>query len=221
VKNTVNRFSLKPREGPPPAIRRLLNDTEGVKIKSIKVGRKPIVKNVERLLNGISFGKFGKVKRKLGYDDVYHNYLIVELENGKKVKIEKNHVVESSEAKENDYQNEIRDIPVDKNVDMKTLLSNASHNDKDFYQYDASNKNCQNFTKEVVERNNFKPEDDKAKEILNPQDARSLIDSLGSLKGVPKKITDLAAGLDRAVYGNGIRNKKLTVNQLFDFVNNQ
>lgn len=139
--------------------------------------------------------------------------------NGKKIKIEKNHVVETFDATSDDYKNEIREIPVKHNVDIKGLLSNASHNDKDFWQYDASNKNCQIFTKEVVERNNLTPENNTTKEILNPQDGISLINSLGALKGVPRKITDLASGLDRAVHGNGMKNKNVTVQQLFNHFN--
>jgi hypothetical protein len=48
---------------------------------------------------------------------------------------------------------------------MKTLLGNASRNDKDFWIYDPATSNCQGFTKEVIERNNLTPANREAKEI--------------------------------------------------------
>lgn len=224
MKSAISRFSLTPRNGPSPSIRKLVNDNQGVEVRSIKVGRKPIVKGVERLLNVISFGGFGRVKKKLNYDQIYHNYLIVELANGKKIKLEKNHVVEAKDVSDDDYKHEVRSVNMnaDNKIDMKELLGNASKNDAGFWKYDAKDKNCQVFTKEVVERNGLQPADSKAAEILDPQDGKALIDSLGALQGVPKVVTDLASGIDRAVYGNGLGGKyggKLTVKQLFDLAN--
>lgn len=209
---------MKPRNTPSPSIRKLMEETQGVPIKNIKVGRKPIMSNVEKVMNILSFGKLNKTKKKLGIDDIYHNYLILELTDGRKIKIEKNHVVESKNAGKEDYSNEIHDIPIDKHVDIKSLLDTASRGDKDFWYYNAANNNCQVFTKEVVERNGLQPNDKATKEVLNPQDGESLINSLGALKGIPNIVTDLAAGADRAIYGNGVK-RNITVKQIFDYVN--
>jgi hypothetical protein len=228
----LDRYSLQPREGPSPALRKFGIDNVGVKIKSIQIARKPIISGVSKFLNIISFGNFDKTRRKLGYNDVYHNYLLVELENGKKVKLEKNEIVEVKPSSSEDYTTEVHNIPVNKDIDINSLLSNATklpsgRKDPDFWKYSARDRNCQQFTKEVIERNGLQPEDKNGQEVLNPQDAKKLVDSLGVLKGIPQITTDLAGGVDRFINGNGLSSKnckckhggKLTVNKLFDIVN--
>ena len=215
----INRFSLKPRNTASPAVRKFMEDNKGVNIRSIRVGRKPIVGGIEKMLNVLSFGNFGKVKKRLKYDDVLHSYILVELENGKVVKIEKNATVEIKDVSRDDYKNELHDIPVNKSIDIQTMLGNSSRGDKDFYLYSARNNNCQIFVKEIVERNGLTPTDKDGQEAIDPQNSEALINSLGKLKGLPQHVTDLAGGLDRAIYGNGLHKKMISVDDLFKAIN--
>lgn len=176
------------------------------------------------MANIISFGAFDKVKRRLGYDDIYHNYLIVKLKNGKTYKMEKNHVVNIEPIKASDLTNQTKNIPLNGvNTDLQTLINNASKNDSKFWRYDPADKNCQWFAHDILKDNNLDKNvtDKETQEIINPQDGKALIDSLGALKNVPKAITDLAAGLDTLVAGKGLKKNNLSVQRLFDMLNGQ
>ncbi len=215
---------MKPREGAPPAIRKIVDDYRGIPITKISIARKPVQKGISKFFDAVSLGNFGKTKKKLGYDDVYHNYLLITLANGKMIKLEKNQVVQSSEASPDDYKSEHRDIPVDKNVDLNQFIDASARKDpKGFWHYKPDSANCQNFTEDLVRDNGFDRNitDQRTKEILDPQDGKALIHSLGKLEGVPQRVTDLAAGFDRAIHGSGfrLRGGKLTVKQLFGLAN--
>jgi len=78
------------------------------------------------------------------------------------------------------------------------------------------------FTEEVIKRNNLdKNLDSQTKEIVKPQDAKTLVNSLGHLKGVPKAITDLVASIDHVYYGSNRNSSshELTVDDFFSIVN--
>ncbi len=214
--NFVNRrvgLALQgPRTGPTARFSKFLSTEAGSQpIKSIKIARKPIMPGVQKILNFLSFGKFSKTAAKLKYDSVYHNYLLIETTDGKKYKVEKNHIIEASNATENDYKNEHYDIPVHRNLNLKDMVQKASHRDKAFWQYDGKKDNCQKFTEEMLDDNGLLSPalDSKVREIAKPQDAKALIDSLGVFSPVPKLVTDTAASFDRAVYGDGVHFERL------------
>ena len=202
-------------------MRSFINREGNKSIKSMYVARQPVHSGIQKFLDVLSFGNYSKRKKKLGYDDVYHNYLIVELENGKKYKIEKNHVVETREASKSDLSNEKYLVPLlDRDIKLDKLIGNAAKDDSKFWRYDPANKNCQWFVQDVLENNGLDRNitDKKAKEVVKPQDGIALLDSLGSLSTVPKMVTDFTASADTYIYGQGIK-KKITVDQLFDLAN--
>ena len=207
------------RDGPPPAVRDFLKRQGDKKITHMYIGRTPIHSAINTFLNALSFGALNKTRKKLGYDDIYHNYLLVRTSDGRLWKLEKNHVVRAVPASSADTKNEIHSIPVDKDIDINTLISTASRGDKEFWKYNPRDKNCQWFAKDIIVGNNLdKNVDNETREVIQPQSGDKLLDSLGALKEVPKGITDFASGLDTLVYGQGIK-KKITVDQLFDLAN--
>jgi hypothetical protein len=142
--------------------------------------------------------------KNLGYDELWHQYMLVKFKDGTIKKIEKNHVVEDSNVSKKDLDNVQVHIPVNKSLTGKQLIENASLNDDSFWQYDPSKSNCQIFVRNVVDRNNLLPQIDSSK-VLGTQNAQKLIDSLpGPLKDIPIVITNLASAGDKIVYGEGI-----------------
>jgi len=179
----------------------VLESTRDKKVKKIVIGRKPVLSFVERALDTLSFGGYSKKKKELGYDDVFHNYAIVHFEDGNKIKIERNHRIEASQVSDKDYKNDTHyevPIPEDKNLNLETMIDNASKNEKDYWIYRASINNCQNFTKGLIEKNDLVPKDPK---ILVNQESEKLIDTLVGKETVPNYVTDLANKLDRTIYG--------------------
>ena len=204
IKNEFHRrvdlFKQGPRKGPPRRFTDFLDETADKKIVSIKVGRKPVLKPIQKALNYLSLGGYEKMKKKLKYDDTFHNFLLVELSDGTRVKLEKNHVVEFFPARSDDYKAENYSVPVSKDLNLKEMIQNASDGDDKFWRYSAAHKNCQDFTTRMITKNELVP--DKPV-IVENQDASKIIDTLPGGALIPNLVTDTAASLDRAVYGDG------------------
>lgn len=212
----VKFSTMGPRKELPKRFTDFLNKEGSEPLVSLEIARKPIERPVEKALNVLSFGGFDAAKKKLGYDNVYHNFMIGKTASGKQYVFHKNHVIESRPATAADLKTERYDIPLptDKTTTIKDLVDTAINSDsgkpateasrRRFVQYDPSTANCQVFTSDVVFDNGLMPSDPKALNLLEPQDAPKLMDSLGPLKPIGKFVTDTAAVLDRARYGDGI-----------------
>lgn len=203
VKRRVDLVRQGPRETETARFKKFIEKEGGQNIKNIYVNREPVVSGVKKAVNLLTFGGLEKARKKLGYDDVYHNYMIVETDDGKKFRVEKNHVVEAKETKQTGQHK----IPLNKATKLGELIKNAEGgHPKEFYQYNPVGQNCQNFTDDIVKRNDLlKNVDDKTKKILEPQDAHNLLK--GPLSALPKVITDLAGSFDRGIHGDGIKRK--------------
>jgi len=158
-----------------------------------------------------------KKAKELGYDDVLHSYLIVTLTDGSQHVVHKNEVVESRPATQADYRYEHYPIPLpaDKTLTLKDLVLTAATTDQGvaasadsqrrFWQYDSRQDNCQAFVKSVVLDSGLVPVDDpRALELLQPQDAGALVDTLKGYAGIPKLVTDTSATLDRFKWGDEV-----------------
>lgn len=218
----VKNFIKGPREYAPPSFQHFLNQYGSIPIVSIAVARKPIKSGIKYLADIISHGKFSERRRQLGYDDVFHNYLLVTLNNGLVVLLEKNQVWTGRLAKPNDFQN-VHPIRLLKHENMNEMFYNASKRGKDFWIYHPSESNCQIGVKDLIDSNGLNKNLNKAtEEIVNPQDGKALLDTLGKLRNVPAAITDLAGRLDRLYEGGSLNQQKhpmLSVHQFFDIIN--
>jgi len=165
-------------------------------IKDITIERAPLQGYVTKTLDALSRGGFSRAKKRLGYDDVMHDSMMVTLNDGKKYRLEKNHVVEAYPVTGLQAHTVKNKVPLKGKTNLKELMGNASRNDSDFWQYDPSGKNCQQFVEDVVVRNKLETESK-----FERQDAKALIGSLGGLSDVPKLLTDVAAVGDRLIGG--------------------
>lgn len=193
-----------PRTSASTRFQAFLDKNEGNPVTKVQLGRKPIVSAVHKALDAISLGRFSKTAKKLNYDKVYHNYLLVTLADGKTYKLEKNETVIEKPAIKSDFENELYNIPTkDKKLTVKEMITKASEgNESRFYKYRADSDNCQRFTRDVIEKNGLLPDDIKPMEI---QDAKTMVGSLPGAAMIPNAVTDLAAVADRVVHGDGMR----------------
>lgn len=194
-----------PRTSASTRFQQFLDKNEGNPVVKVQLGRKPIVGAVHKALDTLSLGGFSKAAKKLNYDKVYHNFLLVTLADGKTYKLEKNETVIEKPANKGDYANEVWDIPLKGRSDLtlKQMVETASKgNTERFYKYRADSDNCQRFTRDMVEKNGLMPDDDKAMEI---QDAKKMVGALPGASLIPNAVTDAASIADRALYGDGIQ----------------
>lgn len=209
-------LDFKPRDNTPTSrFQNFMDNNNDKKIVSVEVGRTPIYSGIEKAMNILSFGKFDKTKRRLDYDEVYHQYMIVNFDDGTNAKIERNHVVENKKVTDEDRKNIFVEIPTeDKDLTVKRLINNSALNNDSFWKYDASKSNCQLFVRDLINTNGLLPDVDTEK-ILETQDAKQLVDSIPEpLRDIPLVITNIASAADKVVYGAGITTDKLVISRL-------
>ena len=112
-------------------------------IKSLTVYRTPISGILEGALNLISFGKFADLKRKYGFDRLFHLALIANVGN-KNLVIEKNEVINVSTTYKTNSNTETMNIPLNGKVfSVNEMLENTRQKigDKLFFDYHYLNNN--------------------------------------------------------------------------------
>lgn len=140
----------------PYRVRRFIEDNGNKRIESITVYRQPIMSVISKLLNILSLGRFDEARNKIGYDDLYHLYMIVQLNDDSRAIIEKIQDVNVTD------DIKTRDANTDSIViDMKgrqptlfELLDNTRKGmgDSRFYNYNFAS-NCQDFLLAILQYN--------------------------------------------------------------------
>ena len=205
----MSLFLRGPRKHPTYRLEHFLNEQKGKKVTSMHIGKKPIISPVHKILDLLSLGGFSRVKKKLGYDDVYHQYLLTGLDDGTFHKLERNHIIENVKANNDDFSHGLIDTPVTgKELYLDEMIKKAADDNPDFWQYRGRSNNCQYFTRDMVEKNGLMP---KGSKELVPQDGKALLDSLPeAVRWIPDAVTDFAGAADRAtsMVANGIGEKR-------------
>jgi len=161
------------------------------KITSMAVGRTPIAKAVDIGFDIMSGGKFGEAKKKLGVDNFFHLFLII---NGK-YRIEKNETVnELSYSKSEKEEN--MNVPV-KELTIDELIQRSSKGiEKDFWlNYNPLQNNCQQWVLKVLTKNDLITSEIRS--FVN-QDMEALLKELPhELPEQAQQITDVASFVNR------------------------
>lgn len=161
-------------------------------IESLKVVRVPIYKTLDLAVDVMSGGKFGEIKKRLGYDKFFHLFVVI---NGKHA-LEKNELfnVKSYTPQKDE---ESVDVPLtNKGITISDFLKNASEGDeKAFYRdYDAFGANCQQMVIRLLSKNH----------LLTPtiqsfvkQDVETFVKELKPTAKRAKNITNVASVVNR------------------------
>ena len=91
--------------------RKTLEQYGNFPIKSLTICRTPIMKVLDKTLNFLSLGKFSELKKKYGFDELYHLQLVANVDN-KNVVIEKNEVININTSFKNDSKTQTYQIPL-------------------------------------------------------------------------------------------------------------
>jgi hypothetical protein len=216
----------------PKKVRQILEQVGDNPVLKIQLGRTPVEAVLILFLNLVSSWKFSKKQLELGYDEIYHNYLLITIQNEKGpnvlqtmitaaedaisstvFKLEKAHRVRLMKPVFPTEFVDVYNIPLtpNKTFTLNRLITAASNIDKHFFSYDAANNNmCQTFVENIVDINGLTSNivDDVTRIALKPQDAKALIATLGSRSDIVKRITDLGGTLDKWVFDRKIKWKK-------------
>lgn len=178
------------------------NEYGWLSISKIFICREPIMKGVEWFINAVSFGKYERAKKDMGYDQIFHLYFMILLNNGMWILLEKNQqpVLKPSDiSKLNSSQHMGVFIP--NTITLKDFIDNSikTMGSNEFFIYDGLSSNCQKFVTDVLISNHLWAT--KYDLFVNQSINESLKDVSG-LKTVMRKITDLGA-ITNQILGKG------------------
>ena len=131
----------------PGVIDKLIKQYGDKKVLQVVILRKPVNTGVQKLLNLITLGGYNKAKKEMNYDEVYHLYLNITLDNGKTIGIEKNQRVGVASAGFPTSGVEPSNmLKLSCSVLLKDMIEKAEQAGGDtFYRYNAVTANCQKF----------------------------------------------------------------------------
>ena len=221
-----------PEKKLPSSIQPTFEKYKNFKILSAQLRREPILAFVDKFINLISFGKFNQAKKDLGYDKMFHLSLILQLENGPKLLVEKNERINMTTSFKDGPQVQyypaqgVLTIPGNPTLGEfyeKTLQTVGDHQ---FFTYNAFQQNCQAFIADLLRSNGaLTPE---AQNFVM-QDAQTLIKQLPFYVSKVAQFATDTAGRVRQFFGFGGRSqskrsagasKKVTRRKKFqDFMN--
>lgn len=199
VQNTINyvsKYSLEKLRSRPPQMNELLKKYGNNRITKISVCRQELMGASKYLTNTLTLGTFEKNRKRLNYDKVYHLYMVIYLDNGVSVGIEKNERINiwynpikpkktpTSECEERSVINR----PTLDNF----ILNGEKKGGRNFYRYSAFRDNCQKFVNDLTTSNGL----NLSKFVL--QDAGALLEP--RFRKLALGITDIA-GMARYIVG--------------------
>ena len=188
----------------PLAITNFLKQHGDEQIKRIIICRSPLAPMFMKIGTWLTSGDFDKQKERLSYDEIFHLYMLVEIDK-MTIRIEKNERVEISNKKSLGQDNiYLNDIP--EGITLNDMFDTTERliGPEAMYRYNPWSTNCQNFVLSML----------KSFELNTPeienfvmQDANSLVQS-EFLKNGTKYITDLAALANYTIKGGKLIKKK-------------
>ena len=213
IKTGITNIYNKGLEGAltdrPKSVQRFLNTYGDQRIKRVTICRVPLEKMIKKVINWFSLGVFEEKRRELAYDDVYHLYAILLLQDGTKVHLEKNERVKIT-TNDPPKKDKIECITVAPRIDMtlnELFIQTEKKLGKHFYHYTAHQYNCQNFIDNLVKTLGI----NQSKFIL--QNTHELIPK--HLRSFGVKLLDAKASLKYVMEGGKKkRNKRKKKNDL-------
>lgn len=175
--------------GRPKVLNDIMISTQGVPVVSISVCRKPITPIFQKILNTVTMGKVQSTMQSMGYDKLFHLYVVFNLKDGRQVMLEKN---ERVMIKTGISEGSVCTPPLSMldGKDVKTYIETLeSKNIPDIYVYSAFNLNCQHFVRSLLNANGITKYDD-----FISQNTSVLAPSI--IKSVANSVTGLAAKID-------------------------
>jgi len=182
----------------PKDIQKIIESYGENTITSIKVGRKPLSSVLNAVLNVVSLGIYKKWIQRSQYDDLFHLFSLITLNNGKTILIEKRASIEMSVIKTNytpPAYTEFAQVVIEHpDIQFKTLLDNTQKmQGKNYFLYNAETNNCQKFISDMLQSNGLlTPE---LNTFIN-QDVSTLFEKLKYSKGVINATTGLGTTID-------------------------
>ena len=192
--------------GMPPNVKSMLTKYGDSIISDLTIARNPVGSALVSALSVASMGEFKKNLDNSPYDKLFHLKLIITLQNGIKLALEKVERVSLTKYTKPVKGQEDESVAVDKQITLGQLYTNAEIAMGDrFYPYSARDNNCQNFILSVLKASGIGGERDFA---FIKQDTKSLFGDESFLRKLSNTITDVGARFNVLMQGGKIRKGK-------------
>ena len=192
----------------PVSSEKVFNVYKGETITGIEVRREPLTGAISKVADWVSGGKYTEKLKDLGYDKVFHLYMILKFGN-RKVLIEKNERINITTKIAKNPDSDSIEVPLNgqKNLDDFLNIARDKMGDHAFFQYNARDNNCQDFLLGIL----------KANDLLNPdiekfikQDAKEIFESLPSWSSaLAQFVTDTGGKINQVINGGKKKIKKV------------
>lgn len=208
--NVFSAVTKGVRKQAPPAFREFMVANGDLKIVSISACRTPVQQAVQSMISLISLGKWDEERHKYNYDTMYHVYLLMTVDNGRQVMIEKNSVLNIGWWNEDSRAAEAKaciDIPNPAQpIQLRQFFQNAVDKvGESIFLYDGANNNCQIFLRNLLTYNNL-----ITIEFTDfiMQNTEQMVNSLPTItQATMKSVTDLAGIWDVVLHGEALKKK--------------
>lgn len=191
----------------PPKVRNILKKVGMKKPKSIIIKRTPVSGLLTGALSAFSLGKFGK-RMERAFDELFHLFIDITLDDGSRVGLEKNEVINMDISPKNRPKTESKNVNTSMpDLTIDEMLDNTEKymGKKNFFGYSARDNNCQDFIVAFFKSNNI---GDASDFDFIKQDTKSLFKDLPSLRKLSNTITDLGAKVNVITTGAGVEEIK-------------
>lgn len=217
AKNTASKIASTAKDvatkvitgntGMPPNVKSMLDKYGDVIITDMTIARNPVGSALISALSVASMGEFKKNLDNSPYDKLFHLKLIITLQNGIKLALEKVERVSLTKYTKPVKGQEDEDVSVDKQITLGQLYHNAEMAMGDrFYPYSARDNNCQNFILSVLKASGIGGERDFA---FIKQDTKSLFGDDSFVRKLSNTITDIGARFNVLLQGGKVDLKNL------------
>ena len=182
----------------PPQVKNLLAKHGDHLISNIKLCKEVVSGNTEALMKALAGTKtWDEAKRKNGFDKFYHLFMIITMDPGDELHVEKNEVIRVSENPRPCPDALDLGAPLQP-ITVGELFSRTRERigDRDFFTYDPLGNNCQNFVNQLLRTMGLWNE--TASHFVF-QDIKGLREDLpGYTKYLAKGLTDVGAFFNTA-----------------------
>jgi len=213
AKNTASKIASTAKDvatkvitgntGMPPNVKSMLDKYGDSIITDMTIARNPVGSALISALSVASMGEFKKNLDNSPYDKLFHLKLIITLQNGIKLALEKVERVSLTKYTKPVKGQEDENVPVDKQITLGQLYHNAEMAMGDrFYPYSARDNNCQNFILSVLKASGIGGERDYA---FIKQDTQSLFGDESFLRKLSNTVTDIGARFNVLLQGGKIK----------------
>jgi hypothetical protein len=135
----------------PPQVRQVLAIHGTHRITNIKLCKEVVSQNMEFLMKALAGAKtWEEAKRRNGFDKFYHLFMIVTMENGSVLHVEKNEIIRVAENPR--PCPDALDLGSPSSITVSEMFDRTRERigDRDFFTYDPFTNNCQSFITQLL-----------------------------------------------------------------------